>query len=441
MNATAEICPALAGQDSFLDRLARRGLMAGLARLTEGSLTVSDSQGTRRFAQNVEPGFDVRVDVHNPRFYRRTALGGSLAAAESYLDGDWSCNDLTVLFRLLIRNPQTITDMDRGPARLTGWLTRVLHYLRRNTPDGSRRNIEAHYDLGNDFFRLFLDETLMYSSGIFRGPDSTLNEASLEKLDVICRQLDLSPRDHLLEIGTGWGGFALHAAGQYGCRVTTTTISREQFELARDRIARAGLDQQVTVLLKDYRDLEGRYDKLVSIEMIEAVGHQYLSAFFRQCGRLLAPDGLMLLQSIVMNERVHARYLKSVDFIQKYIFPGGCLPSVLSLGQAIARASDLQMLRVEDFGPHYARTLRCWRERFHAELEAVRRLGYSERFIRMWEYYLCYCEAAFEERQTGVVQMLLAKPESRCELLPGGPAGQLAIYPSSANSNRRAVTR
>jgi cyclopropane-fatty-acyl-phospholipid synthase len=398
---------------SLTTRVARGVLTAGLSRVANGRLIVNDGRETFSFGADQGPEAAVHVDVHDARFYLRTALGGSLGAAESYLDGDWSCDNLTGLFRLLLRNPRAIGGIDLGFARGAAWVAKVGHWLRSNTRAGSRRNIEAHYDLGNEFFRLFLDETMMYSSGIFTTPRSTLHEASIEKNDRICRRLDLRPDDHLLEIGTGWGGFALHAAGEYGCRITTTTISRKQYELASRRIHDAGLSDRVTVLLGDYRDLEGTYDKLVSIEMIEAVGHRYLSTYFRACGRLLAPHGMMLVQGIVMNEQGYSRYLRSVDFIQKYIFPGGCLPSVGAMIEAVGSATDMRPVHIEDFAPHYARTLRAWSTAFEGALDTVRSRGFSERFIRMWRYYFAYCEAAFDERATGVVQMQLAKPDCR----------------------------
>jgi cyclopropane-fatty-acyl-phospholipid synthase len=281
-------------------------------------------------------------------------------------------------------------------------------------------NIAAHYDLGNDFYALFLDRTMTYSSGLFESPDATLEEASLAKYDRICRKLTLSSRDHVLEIGTGWGGFALHAATNYGCRVTTTTISRAQQDFARERIRGAGLEGRVDVLLQDYRNLTGKYDKLVSIEMIEAVGHHYLNAFFNACSGLLKDDGEMLLQAITIRDQVFDRHKRSVDFIKRYIFPGSCIPSVAAISLAVARVTDLRLFHLEDITPHYARTLQAWRRKFFDNLEEVRKLGYPETFIRMWEYYLSYCEAGFAERYLGDAQMLFTKPLSRKEPLPPG---------------------
>ena len=351
--------------------------------------------------------------VHHPRFYRQALWGGDLGVADSYLAGDWDCDDLTALFRLFVRNAATADGMNRLAGWIAGLSARLYHRWHPNHRRGSRRNIEAHYDLGNALFELMLDETMCYSSGIFPAADSTLREASIEKMDRICRKLDLQPGDEVLEIGSGWGGFAMHAAANYGCRVTTTTISQEQYALARKRIEDAGLSDRVTLLNADYRDLQGQFDKLVSIEMIEAVGHKYLDAYFACCSRLLKPEGTMLIQGIVMNDQRYAQYLRSVDFIQRYVFPGGCLPSVGAMVQSVGRATDLRLVHLEDFAPHYARTLSEWRARFLDRLEDVRCLGYTERFIRLWLYYLSYCEAAFAERYIGVVQVQFDKPRCR----------------------------
>jgi cyclopropane-fatty-acyl-phospholipid synthase len=294
-------------------------------------------------------------------------------------------------------------------------LFRSTHWQRRNHKTGSRANIAAHYDLGNSFYRLFLDPSLMYSCAFFETPEQSLAQAAQAKLAQICRKLQLSPADHLLEIGTGWGGFALYAARHHGCRVTTTTISQEQYQLARERVTAAGLQDRIEVLLKDYRDLDGCYDKLVSIEMIEAVGHAHFDRYFSSCSRLLADDGIMLLQAITIADQEYERAKKEVDFIQKYIFPGGCLPSLTALSQSLTRATDMRIVHLEDIGPHYALTLRHWRKRFMNQLEQVRAQGFSESFIRMWEYYLCYCEGGFAERALGTVQLVLSKPLSRHE--------------------------
>jgi cyclopropane-fatty-acyl-phospholipid synthase len=304
-------------------------------------------------------------------------------------------------------------DLDRGWSRLTAPVHRFSHILRRNTQRGSRKNIVAHYDLGNDFYGLFLDDTWTYSCGIFERDDSSLTEASTAKYERICRKLRLRPEHHLVEIGSGWGGFAMHAAGRYGCRVTTTTISEQQFEMARRRIQEAGLSERVEVVKEDYRNLTGRFDRLVSIEMIEAVGHQYLETFFAACSRLLKEDGLMALQAITMGDHVFDRHKHDVDFIKRYIFPGSCIPSITAMNRAASRRTDLRLYHLEDITPHYARTLREWRRRFFTNIEQVKEMGFPDMFIRMWEFYLCYCEAGFTERYIGDVQMIFAKPMSR----------------------------
>lgn len=400
--------------------LARRAVLAGLERLSRGTLVIEEAGETLRFGQGLP---EQRVLVRNPAFWPQLAFGGSVGAGEAYMAGDWQCDDLTGLIRLLLANRAVADGMDRGLARLSAPLRGLLHGFRRNTRAGSRRNIAAHYDLGNDFYQLWLDETLMYSSAIFERPEMTLAEASRAKLERICRKLDLKPGDHVLEIGTGWGGFALHAAGRHGCRVTTTTLSRQQYELARQRIDAAGLSGRVELLLTDYRDLTGQYDKLVSVEMVEAVGAAHLDTYFGQCARLLKPEGAMLLQAITIADQRYDAALKEVDFIQKHIFPGGFLPSVTALTGAMTRAGDLRTLHLEDIGVHYAETLARWRANFLGQLEAVRALGYPETFIRMWLFYLSYCEAGFRERDIGTVQMLLAKPGWHGESLLGEITG------------------
>jgi cyclopropane-fatty-acyl-phospholipid synthase len=352
--------------------------------------------------------------------YRRTCLGGSLGAAEAYLRREWDADDLAAVLRIFARNGDLSDGLEGSLARPLNLSARVAHRLRRNSPGGSRRNIRDHYDLGDELFSLFLDETMTYSCGVFETPSSTLAEASLAKIDRVCRKLELSPHDHLLEIGSGWGALAIHAAREYGCRVTTTTISRAQHNAVAEWIARAGLGDRITLQMKDYRDLTGRYDKLASIEMIEAVGHGHLDTFFDRCSRLLAADGQMLLQGIVMPEHRHPAYLRAVDFIQAYVFPGSALTSIGSMSRSIGRVTDFRIAHVEDLSPHYAVTLRHWRRRFMSRLPEVRRIGYDDRFTRLWEYYLAYAEAGFAERCTGVVQVLLTKPECRRDAIDAG---------------------
>jgi cyclopropane-fatty-acyl-phospholipid synthase len=402
------------GRGSLLDRAARSLVVRAMERLEVGSLVVVEDGTRTTFGEQPDTAaMTAKVTVDDPRFYRALVWGGTLGAGEAYIDGWWRCDDLTTLIRILIRNEHVFAGLNGTVARLTGWLQRGWHALRRNTRGGSRRNIAAHYDLSNDFYRLFLDETMTYSCGIFERPDSTLYDASVAKLDRICRKLMLSPADHVVEIGTGWGSFALHAAKRYGCRVTTTTISRQQYELARERVAAAGLEDRITVLLKDYRDLTGQYDKLVSIEMVEAVGWQYYDAYMRQCSRLLKPDGVACIQAITMADRYYERAKREVDFIKRYVFPGSCIPSVGALTTSVTRATDMTVAHVEDITPHYATTLRAWHDRFLARVVEVRALGFPEAFVRLWVFYLCYCEAGFRERTIGDVHMLLVKPRFR----------------------------
>lgn len=387
------------------------------SQLQHGSVDLDEGAATAKMGQ--ERGESIHLKVHDPQFYRRVILGGSLGAADSFVEGQWSCEDLPGLIRLMIRNSSTLSQLDDGWSRLLQPARRVTGWLNRNSRRGSRRNIAAHYDLGNRFFELFLDETMTYSSGVFETEQSTLREASLAKYDRACRKLKLSPGDHVLEIGTGWGGFAEHAAREYGCRITSTTISREQHAWAQQRIEESGLGDRVELLLTDYRDLEGQFDKLISIEMIEAVGHEYLPVYFGKCCDLLKPDGVMLLQAITIPDQRYDEYRQSQDFIQKYIFPGGCLPSLGAITDAIRRASDFRMTHLEDFASHYAQTLAQWRARFHEREPELRGLGASDEFIRTWDYYFSYCQGAFETRHIGVAQILLARAESmHPEVLP-----------------------
>jgi cyclopropane-fatty-acyl-phospholipid synthase len=387
----------------------RGAVMGRLARLRSGTLLVEDGAGAVRLGEPAADGLSASLVVRDPRFWRRTALGGAVGAAEAYADGDWETDDLTAVIRVLVRNQEALAGMERGLARLRRPADAVFAALRRNTRAGSRRNIAEHYDLGNDFFALMLDPTLTYSCAVFDRPGATLEEASLRKLELMSERLELRPTDHLLEIGSGWGSMALHAASRFGCRVTTTTISRAQWELARARVKAAGLEDRVTVLLSDYRDLSGRFDKIVSIEMIEAIGAEQYDTFFRRCAELLAPGGRLALQAITIADRHFERARREVDFIKRHVFPGSCIPSVTALLAAATRASDLTLRQLEDYGPHYARTLAAWRENLEARAAEVARHT-DERFRRLWRFYLCYCEGGFHERHVSAVQMVLARP-------------------------------
>jgi cyclopropane-fatty-acyl-phospholipid synthase len=393
-----------------LDGWLRRRLLDRLAALEHGRLVIDDAFGGATLGRAERAFADVRLKIFDPATYWKLALRGSVGAGEAYADGLWGCDDLVGCVRLLVRNRSLLDSFEKGGARLGGWLLRAWHALNRNSHEGSRRNIAAHYDLGNEFFGLFLSPDLMYSSALWQGEDDTLEAASARKLARICMRLRLQPTDRVIEIGSGWGGFALYAARHHGCHVTTTTISREQFRLARERVAQAGLADRITVLLEDYRNLRGAYDKLVSIEMVEAVGAEYLPLYMRKVGELLRSHGLALLQAITIEDHRYQQALHSVDFIKRHIFPGSFIPSVHALLAAKTAASDLALIHLEDFGLSYARTLQAWRERFLKQHRQLRAQGFTERFIRAWEFYLAYCEGGFRERAIGVAQLLLARP-------------------------------
>jgi cyclopropane-fatty-acyl-phospholipid synthase len=392
-------------------------LIKRLAHLQHGAIKIVEDNQTMQFGQETSDTslekIEVTLYVKSSEFYGEVVFGGSIGAGEAYMQGYFECDNLTNLIRLMVRNQSLLDDIESSFAKITAPIQAWLHRINKNTQTGSRRNISAHYDLGNDFFKLMLDPTMMYSSAFFESAQQSLEEASIAKLKKICKKLDLKSTDHVLEIGTGWGGFAIYAAQNYGCKITTTTISQAQYQLALERIKEAGLENKIEVLLSDYRDLTGEYDKLVSIEMIEAVGHHFYDTYFGACGRLLKPNGMMLLQAITIADQRYASAIKSVDFIQRYIFPGSCIPSVTAMLHSITKSTDMRLFDLEDIGPHYATTLARWRDNFFDNISAIRQLGYPETFIRMWDFYLCYCEGGFEERALGDVHMLLVKPENR----------------------------
>ncbi len=397
--------------------LARRGLLGRLARIHRGRLVIREDEREHRFGSpDADCPLDVTVEIRDERAWADIALGGAVGAGESYMRGWWNVDDLTGLVRLFLVNRDVLDSMEGGAARITRPAMKFLHWLNRNTKAGSRRNIQAHYDLGDEFFRLFLDDTMMYSAAMFDGENETLEAASRNKIRVLCEKLDLKPDHHLLEIGSGWGALAVHAAKHFGCRVTTVTLSDNQLAAARRRAEQAGVADRVDVQLRDYRDISGSYDRVVSVEMIEAVGHEYFETYFRKVDELLADDGLMVLQTITIADQNYEYARDSVDFIKRYIFPGGGLPSVTAMLDILTRATGLRLLHLQDIGLDYARTLAEWRRRFLGKLPEVRKLGYSDTFIRMWEYYLCYCEGGFIERAIGDVQMVLAKPGNRSVL-------------------------
>ncbi|SDK47201.1 SAM-dependent methyltransferase [Billgrantia gudaonensis] len=402
-----------------LSRWLKPHLLATLDRLEGGRITLIEGSDCHHLGQGGE--LNVTLVVREPRAWRRLALGGSVGAAEAYIDGDWEVDDLVTLVRLFALNLERVNgELETGTARVGRWLLGALHWLQRNTPAGAKRNIAAHYDIGNDLFATFLDrEHAMYSSALFPHPAASLEEASTHKLDRLLDRLDVRAEHHLLEIGTGWGGLAIHAARTRGCRVTTTTISDEQYAFAARRIEEEGLGERITLLKRDYRELSGRYDRLISVEMIEAVGHHYLATYLATLDRLLKDDGLAMLQAITIRDQRYAAARREMDFIKRHVFPGGFLPSHHAILAGLAKRTSLNVLSLEEVGPHYARTLREWRHRFESNLERIRRLGYDERFIRLWRYYLCYCEGGFLERTIGTCHLLLAKPRARPAPLSG----------------------
>ena len=409
---------SLSTTHNLTSALLRRGVMRQLGQLKNGHLVVIEN-GERLMFGDSGAGLVGEVQIHDASLWGMIASSGSIGAGEAFIHGYWSSPDLTKVIRVLVSNMDVLDAMEGGLARLGRPLIRGLHWINRNTRKGSQKNIAAHYDLGNEMFEQFLDPTMMYSAAQFLSPDDTLEQAQLNKLERICQKLDLKPEDHLLEIGTGWGSMALFAAQHYGCKVTTTTLSKEQFDYTKTRVDALGLQDQVTLLLEDYRDLTGQYDKLVSIEMIEAVGHRFLPSYFKQCSHLLKPHGLMLLQAITIREQRYEQAKSSVDFIQRYIFPGGALPSVQKMLEIVGKDTDMNLMHMEDFGLHYAKTLRLWHENFRRAHGRLTELGYDEYFLRLWEFYLCYCEGGFLERSIGTAQLLLAKPAAMPEPLLG----------------------
>jgi cyclopropane-fatty-acyl-phospholipid synthase len=400
----------------WIDKMCRPLLFSRLRKIECGQVKIIDHCGEQLFGNTEESSeLTVEINVKDQRFYSDIALGGTVAAGEAYMQGYWSCNNLTGLVRIMLRNRQVMDQVEGGFSLFKAPILRLMHWLNRNSQAGSRRNIEAHYDLGNEMFELFLDPTMMYSCAYYPDSEASLDQAATAKLQRICEKLQLSETDHVVEIGTGWGGFAIYAATHFGCKVTTTTISKQQYEIARQRVITAGLEDKVTLLMQDYRDLQGTYDKLVSIEMIEAVGPQYLETYFAKCSSLLKPDGIMLIQAITIQDQFYDQAIKSVDFIQRYIFPGGFIPSVTAISNAVKKSTDTRLFQMEDIGPHYATTLRDWRKNFFNNIEQIKALGYSDQFIAMWDFYLCYCEGGFLERTLGTSHLVFVKPDNRID--------------------------
>jgi cyclopropane-fatty-acyl-phospholipid synthase len=394
---------------SLKERLAKQIVFKLFGGLTDGSLEVVCPDRTYEFG-NPNSDFRSTLVIHDERFFPKALLGGDIGLGEAYMDGDWSSPDPVALVRLMVRNLSTVEGNNKTVSAINRLLELFRHRFRGNSLTGSRKNIRAHYDLSNELFSLFLDQQMVYSSAYFADSEDTLEEAQIRKLDLICRKLKLSSEDHILEIGTGWGAFAIHAARNYGCRVTTTTISRQQYLYAAERIRDLGFDDgRIELLLEDYRNLKGRFSKIVSIEMFEAVGFDYYDEYFNACDQLLTPDGMMLIQTISTIDQNLSQYRKRADWTQKYIFPGGELASLMEILRSLARSTNLALFHAQNIGIHYARTLQEWRRRFHESLSSVRALGYDETFIRMWDFYLACCEGVFRERQVGDYQLLLTK--------------------------------
>ncbi len=395
-------------QTGYFTSLLRSALLSRLAKIEKGGVTLHEGSRMYFYGDSTHP-LQTTLHVRDARFYAAATLGGSTGAGEAYMQGWWDADNIPALFRIFLKNRDQLAGLEKSLGWLTGVKDKLWDMSRANTLSGSKKNILAHYDLSNDFYRLWLDPTMTYSSGVFPYEGASMEEASVEKLDRICRKLDLQPGDHVLEIGTGWGGFALHAASKYGVKVTTTTISDEQYTLAVRRVREAGLEDRITLLNQDYRSLEGQYDKLVSIEMIEAVGHKFIPEYVRTLNRLVKPGGKVAIQGITINDRHYDRYRKSVDFIKKYIFPGGNLVSMDYLFRTMKAESTFQVIDTSEIGLHYAETLRRWRDSFESVLDDVRELGFNERFIRMWRFYLTYCEAGFMEKHIGAKQLVFEK--------------------------------
>ncbi|ELI6427616.1 class I SAM-dependent methyltransferase [Vibrio harveyi] len=401
-------------------KAARGVLFQCLQKMEIGCLTVIESfktettERSERFStpngeHNGEP-VAATIEVKHPGFYSRILQGGSIAAGEAYMDGWWDSPDLTALMKLMALNMRALDKLEEQGSWITRLLYKVSHWTNRNSQENSRKNIHAHYDLGNNLYEAFLDTNMLYSSALYNQVDDSLEQAQINKMERLCQQLELKPSDHVIEIGTGWGAMAIYMAEQYGCRVTTTTISEEQYAYAEQKINERGLTDKITLLKEDYRNLTGSYDKLVSIEMIEAVGKQFLPSYIKKCESLLKPGGLMAIQAITIADQRYDYYSNNVDFIQKYIFPGGFLPSVTSLTQATTKHSDLVTRDLFDIGLDYAKTLNEWHRRFNQSEHDVRAFGYDDRFVRMWRYYLSYCEGGFLARTISAVHMTFQRP-------------------------------
>ena len=396
---------------NLLHQLARALVFKQLKKIKTGQITIIE--GSQRFSFGKKDKLNVTVTVHDPRFYGALAFGGSIGVSEAFMQKFWSASDLTKLIRIMAINQNTMDQLEGLFNIFLKPILKCLHYLNQNSVKGSEINISKHYDLGNDFFSLFLDSTMMYSSAVFKNPHDSLYQGSIHKLETICQGLELTSQDHIIEIGSGWGGFAIYAAQHYGCKVTTTTISKEQYKYVRQKIKDLKLSHKINVLFSDYRHLKGQYDKLVSIEMLEAVGYQYYDTYFKVCANLLKPQGLAVIQTITITDQRYEKAKRSVDFIQRYIFPGSCIPSITALQNSMTQSSDLKIYSIHDIGTHYARTLALWRKEFFKNLIDIKGLGFDDTFIRMWHFYFSYCEGGFEEKVISDIHLKLVKPGYR----------------------------
>jgi len=396
---------------NLLHRLARALVFKQLKKISIGYISIQE--GANKFSFGKKGNLSAHITVHDPRFYGALAFGGSIGVSEAFMQKFWSVNDLTKLIRIMAINQNAMDQLESLFNVFLKPILKCLHYLNQNSVKGSRINISKHYDLGNDFFSLFLDSTMMYSSAVFKNPQDSLYKGSIHKLEMVCQGLELNAQDHVIEIGSGWGGFAIYAAQNYGCKVTTTTISKQQYLYIKQKIKDLKLTHKITVLLSDYRHLKGQFSKLVSIEMLEAVGYQYYDTYFEVCAHLLKSDGIAFIQTITIADQRYEKAKHSVDFIQRYIFPGSCIPSITALQNSITQSSDLKIYQIQDIGDHYARTLALWREAFFKRLPEVKALGFDDVFIRMWHFYLAYCEGGFKEKAISDIHLKLVKPGYR----------------------------
>ncbi|MFY8327399.1 class I SAM-dependent methyltransferase [Pseudoalteromonas sp. ZZD1] len=396
--------------NSWLQKIYKKLVFGAFNSIEEGHITLIESNDVVHFGNKADSHRAVKLNVNNVAMYKAFALSGSVGAGESYILGHWDCDDLTKLIEIFAINQAQLDAFEKKFAFLSNIHFRLNHLKNKNSETGSKKNIVAHYDLGNELYSSFLSTEMLYSSAVYPSKDATLEQAQSHKLDLICQQVDLQQGDSVIEIGTGWGAFAIYAATHYGCHVTTTTISDEQHAYVEAKINQLGLTEKITLLKQDYRLLEGRFDKLVSIEMIEAVGHEFLPSFFKKCNELLKDSGAMLIQAITIADQRYQHYLKNSDFIQQYIFPGGCLPCIDEMNKQIMQQSDMVVHSVKDIGVHYARTLADWRTRFIASWPEIDKVKFDQRFYRLWLFYLAYCEGAFRTRVTSTVHLVARKP-------------------------------